>query len=111
MAFPVRKVVGLVLPNPGYYGWWVVGACLLCAALSAPGQSFALALYMEPIAAELGASRVDLAGLYAWATLAAALLLPVAGRIADRTSSRVFLSAVPCSCFASSVRAPPGSAC
>jgi MFS family permease len=61
---------------------------LLCAALSAPGQSFALALYMDPVARELGTSRVGVAAIYAWATLAAALVLPVAGRIADRTSSR-----------------------
>jgi predicted MFS family arabinose efflux permease len=94
MSPVIRKVVGLVLPDPSYYGWWVVGACLLCAALSAPGQSFALALYIEPIAAELGASRVDIAAVYAWATLAAAFMLPLAGRIADRTSSRFFLSSV-----------------
>jgi MFS family permease len=90
----IRRAVAHILPDPGYYGWWVVAACVLCGALTAPGQSFALALYMEPLAVALGASRVDVATVYAWATLAAALLLPVAGRIADRTHSRWFLAGV-----------------
>jgi predicted MFS family arabinose efflux permease len=94
MSFSIRKAADAVFPNPSYQGWGVVGACLLCAALSAPGQSFALALYMEPIAGELKTSRVDVAAVYAWATLAAAAVLPLAGRVADRSSSRFYLGAV-----------------
>jgi sugar phosphate permease len=94
MLSPIRKAIHLVLPDPGYLGWWVVAACLLCTALSAPGQSYALALYMEPIAAALGGSRVEVATVYAWATLAAAAVLPLAGRVADRASSRSYLAGV-----------------
>ncbi len=67
---------------------------MLCATLSAPGQSFALGLYMAPVADSIQATRVEVATIYAAATLAAAFVLPFVGRIADRTSSRVFLSCV-----------------
>lgn len=75
-------------------GWLVVAACFLCGALSAPGQSYALGLYFESFVSDLGVSPVALASVYAWATLAAALLLPWLGGLADRSSSRTFLVSV-----------------
>ena len=68
-----------------------VVALFLCAALSSPGQTFVLALYLEPIMAAVGASRPAVSMWYAVATfLAAAALLPF-GHLADRLSTRRFL--------------------
>jgi len=77
-----------------YYGWVVVAAAAACAALSSPGQSFVLSLYLEHFSADLALSRADLSSLYAVATLGAAAALPVAGRLADRVPSRRFLGGV-----------------
>lgn len=94
MPSKIRRILHVLFPDPTYYGWVVVVACLGCAALSAPGQSFALALYLEPIARDLAATPVEVAVVYGWATLAAAVTLPFVGLVADRTSSRAFLGSV-----------------
>ncbi|HEV2130356.1 MAG TPA: MFS transporter, partial [Longimicrobiaceae bacterium] len=78
-------------PNPRYYGWAVVGLGFLCSALSSPGQSFAISLYLEHLITDLGISRVELSSLYAVATLAAAVCLPFIGGWSDRTTGRRFL--------------------
>ena len=78
-------------PNAGYYGWKIVVVGMFCSALSAPGQSFALSLYIEHLIADVGFTRVGLSSLYAGATLSAALVLPMLGAFADRTSARKFI--------------------
>lgn len=89
-----KATASKLLPNPGYYGWVVVGVGFLCSALSSVGQSFAFSLYLDDLIRDLGISRVELSSLYAGATLAAAVCLPLVGRWADRTSGRTFLTAV-----------------
>jgi sugar phosphate permease len=90
----VLKVWSRFFPNPGYYGWVVVGLGFLASALSSPGQSFVIALYLEPVMADLGMSRVAISSWYAIATLLAAACLPVLGGWADRVPSGRFLAAV-----------------
>jgi hypothetical protein len=68
----VLKVWSRFFPNPGYYGWVVVGLGFLASALSSPGQSFVIALDLEPVMADLGMSRVAISSWYAIATLLAA---------------------------------------
>lgn len=80
--------------RPSTYPWVVVGACVLCSILSAPGQSFAVALYIEPIGESIGASRVLVTTVYAWATITAAATLPFVGRLADRWTSRRYLAII-----------------
>lgn len=72
----------------------MVGVGLLCGALSAPGQSFGLAFYLGPLMGETGLTRVEISGLYSGATLAAAVMLPVVGRLADRWAGGAFLGMV-----------------
>jgi predicted MFS family arabinose efflux permease len=83
-----------LFPNPRYYGWTIAGVGLLCSALSSPGQTFALALYLDPLMADTGLSRVELSSLYASVTLLAAACLPLAGAAADRVTARVYLCGV-----------------
>ena len=91
MRGALRRAAASVVPTPGYHGWTVAGVALACSALTAPGQSFLVSLYLEHFAADLGLSRVQLASLYSAATLLAAAALPLAGRLADRMPSRRFL--------------------
>ncbi|HUE97393.1 MAG TPA: MFS transporter [Longimicrobiaceae bacterium] len=83
-----------LFPNPSYYGWVIVGVGFLCSALTSPGQSFVIALYLEPVMADLDVTRVEISSLYAAATLLAAACLPIVGRIADRAPSGIFLGVV-----------------
>lgn len=94
MMAATRRVTQKLVPTPGYYGWTVVAIAMACSALSAPGQSYLLSLYLDRLVIDLGLSRVQLSSLYSVATLAAAAALPFAGRLADRVSSRRFLGGV-----------------
>ncbi|MEX1183266.1 MAG: MFS transporter [Gemmatimonadota bacterium] len=87
----LQRRVERFFPNAGYYGWTIVGVGMCCSALSSPGQSFALSLYIEHLIDDLGFTRVGLSSLYAAATLGAALALPMLGVLADRTSARKFI--------------------
>lgn len=93
-AHPLLRRAARILPNPHYYGWAIVGLGTLASALSAPGQSFALSLYIEHLIRDLGIGRVEISSIYAGATLAAAAFLPFFGAWADRTSARRFLALV-----------------
>jgi MFS family permease len=79
---------------PSYYGWTIAGLGLMAAALSSPGQSFALSFYLEPLMAEVGISRLAISSLYSGATLLAALTLPLFGAWADRTTGGRFLGTI-----------------
>ncbi len=77
-------------PNPGFYGWKIVLLGFLACALSSPGQTFVISLYLEPLMEMLGLERVAISSVYAVATLLAALTLPLVGYLADKVSSRLF---------------------
>lgn len=81
-------------PGLRYHGWTIVGAGLVCALLSSPGQSFVLSLYLEHLIADTGLTRVQLSSLYSGATLLAAAVLPFLGRLADRLTARRYMAGV-----------------
>ena len=58
---------------------------------SAPGQTFLISLYVQPIFNDLSASQSLFAGLYSSATLAASLLLNPAGRLIDKHSIKTII--------------------
>lgn len=87
-------LIGSVLPHPGYAGWKMAGMGFFCAALSAPGQSYALAFYLEPLMAATGLSRVEISSVYSGATLGAAMALPLLGRWADGSGGGRFLGTI-----------------
>lgn len=60
---------------------------------SGPGQSFLLAIYVDPLLRNTGLSRTAFSGLYAVATVASALSMVAAGRVADRLGLRVLWGA------------------
>lgn len=67
---------------------------MFAAALSSPGQSFALSFYIEPLIQDLEISRLAISSIYSAATLAAALALPLFGRWADRARAGRYLGTV-----------------
>lgn len=83
-----------LFPSPTYYGWAIVALGFLSSALTSPGQSFAVSLYLEPVMADLGITRVEISSIYAMATLAAAVFLPFVGSWADRIPAGLFLGSV-----------------
>lgn len=83
-----------LFPNPTFHGWRVLGAGLLLAALSGPGQSYLLSLYIDHLVEDLAVSRLDISSIYGGATILAALALPWVGGLADRLSSRAFARGV-----------------
>lgn len=91
---PLIRLWSRLFPNPRYYGWAVVGLGFLASALTSPGQSFAISLYLEPVMGELGLSRVEISSLYALATLGAAACLPFLGGVADRVPTGRFLATI-----------------
>lgn len=91
MQSPTRAWARL-FPNPSFYGWRIVWIGFLCSALSSPGQSFAISLYLEHLIADIGVTRVELSSMYALVTLAAAALLPIVGRWSDRLTAQRFLA-------------------
>lgn len=91
---PLTKLWSRLFPNPRYYGWAVVGLGFLASALTSPGQSFAISLYLEPVMGELSLSRVEISSLYALATLGAAACLPFLGGVADRVPTGRFLATI-----------------
>jgi MFS family permease len=65
------------------------GALALC--LSAPGQTAAVSVFVDPMAAELGVSRTAVSTAYLIGTLAGAAALPLIGRAMDRRGARPVL--------------------
>lgn len=87
-------VLSRLFPNPSFYGWRVLAVGLALAALSGPGQSYLLSLYIDPLTEALGVSRLDVSSVYGGATILAALTLPWVGGLADRLTSRQFAGIV-----------------
>ena len=81
-------VLRQLLPNPRFYGWTIVAISFLASALSSPGQSFAISLYIDVLIESLQISRLEVSSLYGAMTLLAAFCLPYVGSLADRTSTR-----------------------
>lgn len=88
-----QKIVGS-LSRRYYYGWTMVGVAALCLFCSGPGQSHTFSVFIQPITESLGVSKASIASAYAMATLAAAFLLPRAGKLLDLHGPRKTLIAV-----------------
>jgi len=57
---------------------------ILTAMFSGPGQTFLVSLFIPPMRESFAMSRASIAGFYAAATLASALVMPIMGRFLDR---------------------------
>ena len=67
-----------------FYGWAILAVAALIMFGTGPGQSHLIGLFFDPIQAELGLDRTEIAVAYGSATLVAALMLPQMGKLVDR---------------------------
>ena len=69
----------------------MVGMAAAANFMSAPGQSYSVAAFKEPMRAELGISETEYSLAYAFATIISGTLLPFVGRTIDRRGARRML--------------------
>jgi MFS family permease len=78
---------------------------------SGPGQSFVFSVFVDPILADTGISRVGLSTLYAFGTAVSAGMVVLVARLADRFGARAMLAvialALGVACFGMSAAAGP----
>ena len=69
-------------------------AATLATFCSGPGQSFVFSVFVDPILADTGISRVYLSTLYAFGTGVSAAMVVLVARLVDRFGSRLMLGVV-----------------
>ncbi|WP_373889251.1 MFS transporter [Nocardia sp. XZ_19_369] len=72
----------------------VVAAAALALAATAPGQTAAVSVFVDPIIADLGVSRSAVSTAYLIGSLAGAVAMPFVGRVIDRYGPRAVMVAV-----------------
>jgi sugar phosphate permease len=78
---------------PCFYGWVIVAVGALGLLCSGPGQSAVIAVFMDPMLAELGLSRSAIAAAFTVGNLVAALGMGPVGRLTDRLGGQGVLVA------------------
>lgn len=85
----------IALPTYKYFpGWTMLGIAAMAQFLSAPGQSFSVAVFKDPMRASLGLSETQYSLAYGFATIVSACLLPFIGRMLDHWGARIILPVV-----------------
>lgn len=75
-------------PHKGFYGWRMVVFASIALALTGPGQTFGVSVFVNPMIEELGISRTQMSASYLIGTLVGALALPWIGQAIDRFGVR-----------------------
>jgi len=82
-------------PGHKYFpGTTMIGIAAMTQFLSAPGQSFSIAIFKDPMRATLGLTETQYSLAYAVATIVSACLLPFVGRLLDYWGARILLPAI-----------------
>ena len=77
---------GLALRS--FYGWRIAGLAAITLAMTAPGQTVGVSVFIDPMIADLGVSRSEISIAYFVGTLTGAAALPSVGRWIDRAGVR-----------------------
>lgn len=77
-----------------FYGWRIVGFAAVMLAMTAPGQTVGVSVFVDPMMSALGLTRSELAAAYMVGTLAGALTLPLIGRWIDRFGIRLMTTLI-----------------
>lgn len=80
-------------PTRFYYGWALVGALGITATLSYGVLSYAFAVFIDPMARELGWSKTEITGAFSLAALASGVAALPVGRWVDRHGARGIMTA------------------
>ncbi len=84
-----RQASGWVgTPPRRFVGWRIATLATVTAAMSAPGQTIGVSVFIDPLIADLGLTRSQVSTAYLIGTLLGALALPSVGRAIDRFGAR-----------------------
>lgn len=72
----------------------VVTAASVALALTAPGQTAAVSVFVDPLIADLGVSRSAVSTAYLLGTLSGVAVMPLLGRLIDRFGPRYLMAVV-----------------
>lgn len=72
-------------------GWTMLGISAAAQCMSAPGQSYSVAAFKDPMQIGLGISETNYSLAYGFATVISGLSLPYFGRLIDRLGARRLL--------------------
>lgn len=78
----------IIAPQRGFYGWRMVVFASIALALTGPGQTAGISVFVDPLIADLDITRTQLTTAYMIGTLVGALALPYIGRGMDRYGIR-----------------------
>ncbi|MEX1249237.1 MAG: MFS transporter [Acidimicrobiia bacterium] len=73
---------------PFHYSWVVLAASMIGMAMTIPGQTVGVSVFLDPMIAELGVSRSAVSAVYMVGTVAGSLTLPFVGKAIDRHGPR-----------------------
>lgn len=79
----------LITRTPFFYGWVVLAAGMIVSAVTIPGQTVGISVFLDSIIDDLGVSRATVSGLYTVGTAVGALSLTYVGRFLDRVGPRL----------------------
>lgn len=75
-------------------GWIILGMAAVIVYMSAPGQSYSVSAFIDPMLTDLGLSRTQYSLAYLVATLLGGFTLPQMGRLLDSIGARRMLPVV-----------------
>lgn len=95
MPVPIQQHDGAVVPDRRpFLGWRIVAVSAAALAMTAPGQTVGVSVFVDPIIEALGLSRSQVSGAYLVGTLTGAVTLPLVGRWIDRHGVRLMTAAI-----------------
>lgn len=94
LASPRRPAPPPVGRSPRFLGWRVVGVAAVSLAMTAPGQTVGVSVFVDSMIDSLGLSRGQVSGAYLVGTLSGALALPLVGKWIDRYGVRLMTAAI-----------------
>lgn len=71
-----------------FSGWRIVILSAIAVGMSSPGQTFGVAVWVDPMMATLELTRTEVSGAYLVGTLVGATTLPRLGQVIDRRGTR-----------------------
>jgi sugar phosphate permease len=74
-----------------FYGWWVLAGSVVAVALASGVSFWSFGLYVEPLEADFGWSRAEVAGGFSLSLLVSGLAGPLVGRWADVRGPRIVI--------------------
>ncbi len=81
-------------PSKGFYGWRMVAFASVALALTGPGQTVGISVFVNPMIDDLDISRTEMTTAYLIGTLTGAVALPWIGQAVDRFGVRRIMALV-----------------